>query len=231
MAFKDEWKDLKDATAEVPNSGDDISVEPINKIAHQVILNEENIVDKVDKEDGKGLSTNDFTDEYKEKVEKSGEQVQSDWSQNDKTAPDYVKNRTHYEVPRVVLAEVHLTAEETSMENGFDGICDVRIDKSLVEVGKEYKYTINGQNGTFIFSDEYMEFGGTSGSVYDNGNEYDWQTSWSYGSTIDIILYDVGEVKQLDEKYIPDSIARVADVEEILDELHAYAQTLIGGDA
>lgn len=78
MSFKDSWKDLQDATAGVPNSGDDISVEPINKIAHQVILNEKNITNKVDKEDGKGLSTNDFTDEYKEKVENSGEQVQSD---------------------------------------------------------------------------------------------------------------------------------------------------------
>ena len=161
----------------------------------------------------------------------AGAQLSSDWSQNDDTAPDYVKNRTHYEVPRVVLAEVHRTAEETLMENGFDGICDVFIDKSLAEVGKEYKYTINGQSGTFIFSDEYMEFGEASGSVYDSGNEYDWKTSWAYGSTIDIILYGGGEIKVLDEKYIPDTIARVSDVEEILDELHAYAQNLIGGDA
>lgn len=96
MAFKDEWKDLKDATVEAPNSGDDISVEPINKIAHQVILNEENIIDKVDKEDGKGLSSNDFTTEYKEKVDKLGEQVQNDWSQNDETQPNYIKNRPFY---------------------------------------------------------------------------------------------------------------------------------------
>ena len=139
MAFKDVWEDLQDAIAGVPNSGNDISVEPINRIAHQVILHEENIIDKVDKEDGKGLSTNDFTNEYKEKVEKSGEQVQSDWSQNDETQPDYIKNRPFYS--------------------------------------------------------------------------------------------DGGTVHKMDEKFIPDTIARVSDVEEILDELHAYAQTLIGGDA
>lgn len=161
----------------------------------------------------------------------AGTHLPSDLSQNDETQPDYVKNRTHYEVPRIVLAEVHKTAEETLMENGFDGFCDVFIDKSLVEVGEEYKYIINGQSGTFVFSDTYMEFGGASGSVYDSGNEYDWQTSWAYGSVIDIVLYDGGEVKQLDDKYIPDSVARTADVEEILDELHAYAQTLIGGES
>lgn len=143
MSFKDEWKDLQDATPGMPNSGDDVSVKPINKIAHQVIANEENIINKVDKEDGKGLSTNDFTDEYKGKVDDLGEQAQSDWSQNDETAPDYIKNRTHY--------------------------------TEIVD-GKE-------------------------------------------------------KIHKLDDKYIPNSIARVADVEEILDELHAYAQNLIGGDA
>ena len=37
MALKDEWKDLQDAVAGVPNSGSDVSAEPINKIAHAVI--------------------------------------------------------------------------------------------------------------------------------------------------------------------------------------------------
>lgn len=123
-------------------------------------------------------------------------------------------NRTHYELPKVILGEAHKTEEETTTENGFDGICDVYIDKSLVEVGKEYNYTINGQSGTFIFNNEYMDFGGTSGYVYvnDYGDVYDWQTNWAYGSTIDIVLYEDGKIKTLDEKFIPDSIARVADL-------------------
>ena len=37
MALKDTWEDLKDAVAVDPNSGSDISVEPINEIAHAVI--------------------------------------------------------------------------------------------------------------------------------------------------------------------------------------------------
>lgn len=65
MALKDTWKDLEDAVAGVENSGSDISVEPINVIAHAVIANEKG---KVDKEDGKGLSTNDYTNEEKNKL-------------------------------------------------------------------------------------------------------------------------------------------------------------------
>ncbi len=42
MALKDDWKDLKDAIEGVAGSGDDISVKPINKIAHAVIDLEKN---------------------------------------------------------------------------------------------------------------------------------------------------------------------------------------------
>lgn len=42
MALKDNWKDLENGIEGIPDSGDDISVEPINAIAHAVIEIEEN---------------------------------------------------------------------------------------------------------------------------------------------------------------------------------------------
>lgn len=42
MALKDTWQDLQDAVVGEPDSGSEISVEPINKIAHAVIDLEEN---------------------------------------------------------------------------------------------------------------------------------------------------------------------------------------------
>ena len=42
MALKDNWQDLQDAVAGVPDSGSDITVEPINKIARAVIDLEKN---------------------------------------------------------------------------------------------------------------------------------------------------------------------------------------------
>ena len=54
----------------------------------------------VAKETGKGLSTNDFTLAEKTKladIEAGAEKnVQGDWAQNDTTADDHIKNRTHY---------------------------------------------------------------------------------------------------------------------------------------
>ena len=53
--------------------------------------------EKVDKEVGKGLSTNDYTDAEKAKlagIEANAEvNVQSDWSQSDNTKDDYIKNK------------------------------------------------------------------------------------------------------------------------------------------
>ena len=56
-------------------------------------------VEKVDtsnfvtKEKGKGLSTNDFTDELKKKLNDVETNVQVDWKQEDKTEDDYIKNK------------------------------------------------------------------------------------------------------------------------------------------
>lgn len=72
MALKDTWQDLQDAVAGVENSGSDISVEPINAIAHAVIDNEKGKVDKVE---GKGLSTNDYTDEEKSKINANAKKI------------------------------------------------------------------------------------------------------------------------------------------------------------
>ena len=43
MALKDIWVDLKDKVAGVPDSGSELTVKPINDIAHSVIENEEKI--------------------------------------------------------------------------------------------------------------------------------------------------------------------------------------------
>ena len=41
MALKDTWQDLVDGTEENPNSGSELSVEPINDMAHAIIALEE----------------------------------------------------------------------------------------------------------------------------------------------------------------------------------------------
>lgn len=90
---------------------------------------------KVDKVEGKGLSSNDFTDEYKEKID-SGDfiVVQSDWAQTDAEAKDFIKNK-----PLVASDEeiVIMIAEATKL-NIFQDDGDILTDINgnvLYEIG------------------------------------------------------------------------------------------------
>ena len=130
--------------------------------------------------------------------------VQSDMEQNNENDPSFIKNRTHYFIKNII-GEALYTSEDTQ-PGMFDGICDLRIPKELVEVGKEYSYTVNGKEGTFVFNDTYMEIEGLYGDVSDFGDHYDWQFTLAYGESIHVIFYDGGELKQIDEKFIPDSV-------------------------
>lgn len=68
------WTDLENAVPGQPGSGSDAVVEPLNAMGHEVERLEE---DKVDKETGKGLSTEDYTTAEKNKLEgiETGAQV------------------------------------------------------------------------------------------------------------------------------------------------------------
>ena len=62
---------------------------------------------KVDKVEGKGLSTEDFTTEKKEKLAGLGvEQVQSDWKQTDETQKDFIKNKPNEDDAAAILVEM-----------------------------------------------------------------------------------------------------------------------------
>lgn len=76
---------------------------------------------KVDKVEGKGLSTEDFTTEEKEKLAALGECVQADWKQTDETAMDFIKNKPYEETEDdalELLMEMGVL-EATTNEEGF----------------------------------------------------------------------------------------------------------------
>lgn len=66
-----------------------------NPIANSAVANA--LGDKVDVEPGKGLSTNDFTTAYKDKLDGIGAgaeaNIQSDWSETDSSSDAYIKNK------------------------------------------------------------------------------------------------------------------------------------------
>lgn len=66
-----------------------------------------------------------------------------DWNQNDPDAPDYIKNRTHYETEDVIMPETDLDTIRTTDKGATYG--EVRIDPRLnLEVGETYIVRVNG---------------------------------------------------------------------------------------
>lgn len=72
-------------------------------------MNTELYGNKVDKELGKGLSSNDFTNADKAKLDDlptdAEKNVQSDWAQSDDTADDYIKNKPTLEYPTLYFLD------------------------------------------------------------------------------------------------------------------------------
>ena len=159
--------------------------------------------------------------------------VNDDWNQNDETAPDYIKNRPFY------LAD---SAECTVLEGGF-----VATFEKPLEQGKQlyYEYiagrkVASGMSKPIDFNDDGTNLEVTIGDKYHTDYalkgiaDVDSNVmTFTFVENVEYPLYirEISLPVPLPEKYIPESIARVSDVEEILDELHAYAQNLIGGDA
>lgn len=107
------------------------------------------INNKVDKVDGKGLSTNDYTTDEKEKLAgiETGAQVnvQADWEQNDDTSDSYINNR-----PFGVMGTTEVTLKDGTCEgfSGYDdgsGIYEYEEQYNIVfEIGKEYTVIFDG---------------------------------------------------------------------------------------
>lgn len=101
----------------------------------------EALTDKVDKETGKGLSSNDFTSGEKSKlagIETGAEaNVQSDWNQNDSTADDYIKNK-----PVIPAAQVNADWDAVS------GVSQI-LNKPTIPTVNDGVLTIQ-KNGTSV---------------------------------------------------------------------------------
>lgn len=161
----------------------------------------------------------------------SGSGVQPDWNQNDVSQPDYIRNRPFYTEGaggEVVLEETTVTGSPSMYEGLYTGSFDP--GGVTLEPGVTYVATYDGADyvclceadgiyGAYIgnpamFSPSYPDTGepfylfvvtaGTSASLCANvGGMH----------TISVRLPGV-KVKTLDEKYIPDTIARVEDIPE-----------------
>lgn len=125
--------------------------------------------------------------------------VQPDWSQNDETAQDYVKNRTHYE-------------EKAEVSIGYDADSDLILegfplfaigDTVTVKIDNiEYSLTAFDDDGYTAIGDPWDDFDMDTG-------EYGWQiyinnsTVVFYSKENHIISYLGNVVHKIDKKFLP----------------------------
>lgn len=140
-----------------------------------------------------------------------------DWNQNDESAVDYIKNRTHYVKDPVVYEVLNYTNDAPSINNN-NGICRIALQKcsfSEIEVGRTYSVTINDTTYETVATtinkignDSLGNFGEDSGEIF---------LVQRISSTLALLYLNVSEpptyislrittqlqeVVQLDEKFI-----------------------------
>lgn len=167
----------------------------------------------------------DATAKYEEVKAEIAAIPQADWNQNDPAAADYVKNRTHYEDgEQTVFFEDNLG----NLLNGSMGTKYFKFDLDFFDSlpvsdlkcevgGNIYEFTTI-QDGK-QYRAENVLINGVSNQVNINKNSSDTTIMFdqTYGDGLSEITFRLFTgavtIKQLDEKFIPDTIARVVDIE------------------
>ena len=143
--------------------------------------------------------------------------VQSDWSQNDPSAPDYVKNRTHYSEALYLVRKLTIEVPEDNRTVEFGGYFNL---PNLI-AGKTYTVQLNDTTYTCVaraFNDAVIIGNGTfvPGSDGNAGNEEPFEIASAYSSmyfthivagTYALSLSTDGDVAhKIDPKYLPDEV-------------------------
>lgn len=143
--------------------------------------------------------------------------VQSDWSESNESSLSYVKNKTHY------YCEGSTIVKETSITVTNENFTTLN-PYITFEEGKKYKVVIDGVQDicTAVHIDDAAAgencieltptiegFGVVRSRL--SGGICTYVSGVSLGDHV-ISIYEDNELKQLDEMFIPDTIARTADV-------------------
>lgn len=168
----------------------------------------------VKKETGKGLSTQDFTTELEGKLKgieaNAQKNVQSDWNENDRGSDAYVNNRTHYsyDIEQVTSFSIASKNEGDILVTGLQDGVFYRI---INDAG--------GKNEAFHFVEGHKVVIPSNGPTIEAVCAYEDDyclklTTPTYGMTESFVLREV-YVEQLDDVYIPETIARKAEIATI----------------
>lgn len=171
-------------------------------------------------------SVNGQTGDVTIKIAEQIAQVQADWNQTDDTAVDYIKNRTHYE--NIIETSVVLVDEDVTLEVLMpEGTPEAQWDEPLTfENGKIYTVAIEDEQQDIVCENNELIFiSSTLNDTYSLSADGIFSRNGSGPEGTYHIKIETTEVstaiKHLDEKFIPDTIARVEDIpsEEYINSL------------
>lgn len=176
--------------------------------------------------------------------------TQSDWNENDPMSAAYVQNRTHYfnrEYLTILEKNTFSWGDDTVITDGGNGTRlgipaetspDFSTNKyKVVWDGDEYYCESGGYSGMYFASlgnhslseniyEDYEDTGEPFLFKFYEPNHWSWITTESGDHTVEIYAIHDNTV-QLDEMYIPDTIARKPEVDEALagkaDASHTHA--------
>ena len=136
----------------------------------------------------------------------------ADWNQNNSGAIDFIKNRTHYEYTD---SQTIMETQTIDVSKGGWHQLDIIEGETYTVIVDEIPYEcivgIGSIDELALINDELnqfleitQEFKGWTFSDYDSNNSYEIS-----------IHKNSSSIKQLDEKFIPDTIARKSDLQNI----------------
>lgn len=127
-----------------------------------------------------------------------------DWSQNDPTAPDYIKHRTHYEEVLEVEASIKVSTGGNYTETVLDKIYEQRATAKYLRNGTKFFYTCDTAGKNYQISDGQTTYefrrSGTQLKVINIA-------TGGYPDITVTYLEEETEVHTLDPKYLPPEVA------------------------
>lgn len=153
-----------------------------------------------------------------------------DWNQNDEDAADYVKGRTHYEEETLSqIYTVSIEAGNSNVSNDSDGINYINVDATRwVFDGVVYEnveYT-NIQNDDFylnVYSTD--DFSLAFKTSFDNSSQIYIFDVFDTSASHTLEVYKIENiVHPLDEKYLPETVAKKDYVDE---QIHLITSTVV----
>lgn len=170
--------------------------------------------------------------------------VQSDWNQNDETAPDYVKNRFGgYDItePIVVIDEktITLTQSESNIDGNYEYDYYYNLSQEEIALYNEYfggpnktaEITINGEkytdDGSFTVETLNSVFNVETDKYYFFTEMLSNRLLFCFNNIDDVFteatikICSIGNSTpvKIDEKYLPDTVATKAYIDEVFNSI------------